>query len=418
MDFCYQAGVCLSFVRELKLSTFTMASVLSRRNWLKSGALATSGALVAPTLTQAAPMAALSVSPYEAVYLERQRELALELALAQAPQVKARLSANENPWGPSAKAKEALMKAVDSSFLYAGPVVMSLRKLIAEQAGVPEDHILLGAGSSELLMASLMLYGPKGKILMADPCYISNRDDQTDNNGMAFDKVPLTKDYQYDLSAMDGRLNAQTSLIYVCNPNNPTGVMLPSAQLRSFCESASAKAPVLVDEAYIDYAASPATDTMLDCVRKGQNVIVLRTMSKLHAFAGLRVGYAVAKPEVIKAMRRFCSGGFSISTPSAAAAIASLQDQSFQQYTLQKTAESKQFLYDFLKGADYTWLPSSANFVLFPLRMKSQTFMSRMMEEGVSVRRWEFAAQHWCRLSIGTLDDMKTFANAFQRVVS
>jgi len=392
-----------------------MASVFSRRDWIKSGLLATAGTVALPTLTQ---QAAALAGPYGAVYLDRHRELAYEAALAAAPQLKARLSANENPWGPSAKAKEALIKSVDSSFLYAGPVVMELRKLIAAEAGVPEDYVLLGAGSSELLMGSLMLYGSKGKILMADPCYISNRDDQSDSSGMPFEKVALTKDYQYDLSAMAGRVDGKTSLVYVCNPNNPTGVILPSAQLRSFCDSVSSKAPVLVDEAYIDYAKDPKTDSMVDCIRKGQNVIILRTMSKLHAFAGLRVGYAIAQPAVIRELRKYCSGGFSISTPSAAAAVASMKDTEFQKFALQKTEESKKYLYDFLKSADYTWLPSSANFVLFPLRMKGQPFLSRMMEQGVSVRRWEFDAQHWCRVSIGTLDAMKAFTQAFEKVVS
>ena len=400
-----------------------MSNSFSRRQWLKSGLLTSAGTMALPAFVNDAVAAAEAstshiAGAYDTVYFERHRELAYEAALAAAPQIKARLSANENPWGPSSKAKEALVKAVDTSFLYAGPIVMELRKQIAQMNGVSEDYILLGAGSSELLSGSIMMAAPKGKILMADPCYISNRDDRSDNSGMQLDKVALTKDYQYDLEAMAPRVSAQTSLVYICNPNNPTGVMLPPDKLRSFCESASAKAPILVDEAYIDYAPNPKTDSMIDCIQKGQNVIILRTMSKLHAFAGLRVGYAIAQPAVIKELRKYCSGGFSISTPSASAAIASLNDADFQQFALQKTNESKQFLYDFLKQAGYTWLPSSANFVLFPLRMKSQTFMAKMMEEGVSVRRWEFDNQHWCRVSIGTLDQMKSFTAAFQKVVS
>lgn len=359
-----------------------------------------------------------SANAFGRVYWERELELAHEATLATIPQIKARLSANENPWGPSDKAKKALIKAADTAFLYAGPATMELRKKIAELNGVPEDHVLLGAGSSELLMASLMLYGPKGKILMADPCYISNRDDRGDNSGLQMDKVPLTKDYQYDLEAMAPRVSSETSMVYICNPNNPTGVILPADKLRSYCESVSAKTPVLVDEAYIDYAKDPKTESMIDCLQKGQNVIILRTLSKLHAFAGLRVGYALAQPAVIKELRKYSSGGFSISAPSVHAAVASLADADFQKFTLEKTAASKQFLYDFLKQNDYTWLPSSTNFVLFPLRMKSQPFVTRMMEEGVSVRRWEFDKQHWCRVSIGTMDEMKTFAGAFQKVIS
>jgi histidinol-phosphate aminotransferase len=375
--------------------------------------MASAGTLALPALARNAQP---GLDVFGEVY--RERELALEAAIAKQPQIKARLSANENPWGPSEKAKKALIKAIDTSFLYAGPATMELRKKLADMNGVPEDHILLGAGSSELLMASLMLYGPKGKIIMGDPCYISNRDDNGDSGSMNLDKVPLTKEYQYDLDAMVPRVGANTSMVYICNPNNPTGVILPAGKLRDYCGSISAKTPVLVDEAYIDYAKDPKTESMINCVQKGQNVIILRTLSKLHAFAGLRVGYAIAQPATINQLKKYASGGFSLSGTSVAAAIASLADTDFQQYTLKQTAASKQFLYDFLTAQDYTYLPSSANFVLFPLRMKGQPFLAKMMDEGVSVRSWEFDRQHWCRVSIGTMGEMKTFANAFQKVIS
>lgn len=235
---------------------------------------------------------------------------------------------------------------------------------------------------------------------------------------MPVDKVPLTKDYQYDLDAMATRVGADTALIYICNPNNPTGVMLPAPKLKSFCDAVSSKTTVLVDEAYIDYTPSPTTDSMVECVRKGQNVLILRTLSKLHGFAGLRIGYALAQPATLKELRKYCSGGFTISATSAAAAVASLRDTAFQAMVLKNTLASKSFLLDTLTSMGYTYLPSSANFVLFPVKMKGQMLLQKMMAEGVSVRSWFFEEQNWCRVSIGTMDEMKAFKDAFTKSVS
>ncbi|MCP1384661.1 pyridoxal phosphate-dependent aminotransferase [Runella salmonicolor] len=393
-----------------------MSSNLNRRDWLKSGLLASAGL----TIGQANPVNAAPVFTQGIlnVYAERELELAHEAMLAAAPQIKARLSSNENPWGPSTAAIKAISDTAPKSFLYAGPVTMELRKAIAEMNGVSPDQVLLGAGSSELLMASLLMAGAKGKVMMAETCYISGRDAREDGATMPTIKVPLTKDYQYDLDAMDTRLSADTSLVYICNPNNPTGVMLPSAKLSSFCDTASPKSTVLVDEAYIDYAPNPATDSMVEHVRKGQNVLILRTLSKLHGFAGLRIGYALGQPATLKELRKYCSGGFTVSTTSAAAAIASFKDKAFQEMVLKNTAESKKFLYDTLKSMDYTYLPSSANFVLFPIKVKGQVLLQKMMAEGVSVRSWFFDQQNWCRVSIGTMDEMKAFKEAFAKSVS
>lgn len=393
-----------------------MSSHLNRRDWLKSGLIASTGIALGSTT------AAVAARPHTFglfdVYAEREMELAQEALLAAAPQIKARLSANENPWGPAPAAIKAITEAAPNAFLYAGAVMSDLRKTIADMNGVSADQVLLGAGSSELLMASLLMAANKGKVMMAETCYISGRDAREDGATMPVDKVPLTKDYQYDLDAMATRVGADTALIYICNPNNPTGVMLPAPKLKSFCDAVSSKTTVLVDEAYIDYTPSPTTDSMIECVRKGQNVLILRTLSKLHGFAGLRIGYALSQPATLKELRKYCSGGFTISATSAAAAVASLRDTAFQAMVLKNTLASKSFLLDTLTSMGYTYLPSSANFVLFPVKMKGQMLLQKMMAEGVSVRSWFFEEQNWCRVSIGTMDEMKAFKDAFTKSVS
>lgn len=390
-----------------------MSFNINRRDWLKKSLIATAGLSAASTYIQRA-----QANP--TVRRELQMSLSPDFQLENSfvginPPVvmKARLGANENPWGPSAKTKEALIEAVGVSNRYGMQSRAALVKLIAEKEGVPENYILLGAGSSELLTASMVAYGLKGKIICGDPCYISGNEEK-----IPMEKVPLTKDYQYDLDAIAGRLNGSQSLVYITNPNNPTGAMLPADQLTAFINKVSDKTPVLVDEAYIDYAKNPKTDCMVASINAGKNVLILRTMSKLYAFAGLRVGYAIAKPEILKTIAPYCSGGFDISVPSFAAAVAALKDTDFQHLTLTNTAESKKYLYDFLTKAGYSYVPSSANFVLFPIKMKGQDLMSKLMAEGVMVRRWEFDRQHWCRVSIGTMDEMKAFAEAFSKIAS
>ncbi|WP_044173355.1 pyridoxal phosphate-dependent aminotransferase [Flectobacillus major] len=390
-----------------------MSFNINRRDWLKKSVLATAGLSAATAFIQRA-----EASP--AIRRELQMSLSPDFQLEKAfvginpPAVmKARLGANENPWGPSEKVKQALISAISESNRYGRQGRADLIKLIAEKEGVPENYILLGAGSSELLTASMVAYGMKGKIICGDPCYISGNEEK-----IPLEKVPLTKEYQYDLDAIAGRLNGSQSLVYITNPNNPTGAILPADTLTAFINKVSDKVPVLVDEAYIDYAKNPKTDCMVASINAGKNVLILRTMSKLYAFAGLRVGYAIAKPEILKAIAPYCSGGFDISVPSFAAAIAAIKDTDFQKLTLANTAASKQYTYDFLTKAGYPYIPSSANFLLFPVKMKGSDLMSKLMAEGVMVRKWEFDRQHWCRVSIGTMDEMKIFAEAFSKIAS
>lgn len=390
-----------------------MSSNLNRRNWLKKSLFATAGLTTASAFIQKA--AANPVLRQELQY-SLLPEFLLEKEYSNIPvaaKTLVRLSANENPWGPSEKTKQALIGAIGDANRYAFKLRGELVKAIAEKEGVPENYILLGAGSSELLTASLVAYGQKGKIIVGDPCYISGNEER-----VPMEKVALTKDYQYDLDAIAGKINGSQSLVYVTNPNNPIGAVLPSESFSAFIDKVSDKITVLSDEAYIDYAKDPKTASMIPAVKAGKNVLVLRTMSKLYAFAGLRCGYAIAKPEILKTIQPYCSGGFDMSVPSFAAAIAAFKDVEFQQLTLKNTEESKQYLYSFLTKAGYTYIPSSANFVIFPLKMKGSDMLAKMAAEGVMLRKWEFDRQHWCRVSIGTMDEMKAFAEAFTKVIS
>ncbi len=388
-----------------------MSSSVTRRHWLKSGAaLATGVAFGTPSFRTFARDAA-----GRRQLLARQYEARL---FADAPPLKARLFANENPFGPSEKAKKAITDSLKDCHQYPFMAMRQLVSLIAKTEGVKEENILLGAGSSELLLAAALHYSLSsrgGSILSADPSYTWLME-AAGGLGAGWDKVPLDKDYAHDLDAMEKRVSDKTSLVYLCNPNNPTGTIVSPGRLKSFCEAVSRKKPVFVDEAYIDYTDDPARHSVVDCVRKGQNVMVARTFSKLHAFAGLRVGYLVAQPAAIKELEKYCSGGWDTSSPSMAGAMASLQDAGFRDYARVKNAESKAFLCKTLKDEGYEYVPSHANFVLFPLKMNGKKFTEEMMKRGVGVRYWEFNNAQWCRVSMGTPEQMGYFAEAFRQL--
>ena len=291
-----------------------MAASMNRRNWLKSSALLAGGMTVFSGSINSLLAKPVRMAGKKLVAESMNLATDESVLLAAPGPMKARLNANENPFGPSAKAKKAVMDALDTSYQYPSVYTRELVNKIAEYEGVKPENILMGAGSSPLLLASAMYFSEKSgsNIVSGDPTYASLPRGAAEFN-TAWTKVPLTADYKLDLDAMEKKVDSSTSLMYICNPNNPTGTVVDTAKLKAFCERVSKKVPVFVDEAYIDYLPDPKAASVMDCINKGQNVIVARTFSKLYGFAGLRVGYIVAQPDLVKALGKYTAGVFSIS---------------------------------------------------------------------------------------------------------
>jgi histidinol-phosphate aminotransferase len=393
-----------------------MAAQMNRRNWLKSSAFLAGGLTFfsgsfTPLLAKPSRVLGSKLSEDSINYLTDEA-----VNLASPPQLRAKLNSNENPFGPSEKAKKAVMEALDTSYQYGFADVRQLAVKIAEYEGLKPENVLMGAGSSPLLLAAAMHYAQTGKghIISGDPTYASLPRD-AENFKATWVKVPLTADHKLDLDAMEKKIDANTSLVYLCNPNNPTGTVVDTAKLKAFCERVSKRVPIFIDEAYIDYLPDPQAASLMDSVKKGQNVMVARTFSKLYGFAGLRVGYLVAPAETVKVLAKYTDGG-AISATSAKAALAAYQDKTFLADALQKTNASKKFLYETLKKEGYEFIPSSTNFVMFPLKIDGAKFVEEMGKRGVGVRFWAFNNMNWCRVSIGRMDEMQAFAEAFKQL--
>lgn len=387
-----------------------MSNEMNRRAWLKTSTLLTGGlTFLSGTLSSIAGSASPRIISPRVLSDGEFEEEAL-------PQLKARLFANENPFGPSEKAKKAIIDSLGTSYQYAFRQAGQLVEKITAFEGLGEDMVALGAGSSPLLHAAAMYFMRNGgSVISGDPSYADLPEHVEDMKGK-WVKVPLTADYKLDLATMEKAVDSTTKLVYICNPNNPTATTLDMAELKSFCERVSKKVTVFVDEAYIDYLDNPQEATMIDGVKKGQNIIVARTFSKLYGFAGLRIGYMIAQPQILKNLEPYCTGSSCMAGPSIHAALASYQDRAFLDGALQKTKTSKDYLYSVLKKEGYEYIPSTANFVMFPIKMEGKRFTDEMMKRGVGVRFWKFNNRDWCRVSVGRMDEMEAFAAAFKEI--
>ncbi len=388
-----------------------MSNKMDRRQLLKTGVLMAGGLSVASGWLNK-----LAAAPVNTCYASG--FVSDAAAVLGAPvELKARLFANENPFGPSSKAKEAISAALAQSYQYPFMYARDLSTKIADFEGLKPENLMMAAGSSPLLMAAAIHFSqqPGSNIVTGDPTY-EDLPHKATLLKTTWKKVPLTAEYKLDLDAMEKAIDGNTSMVYICNPNNPTATVLETEKLKSFIDRVSTRVTVFIDEAYIDYLDDPKGTTMIGKIKEGKNIIVARTFSKLYGFAGLRVGYVFAQPDLIKKLSLYTEGPNSLSTTSLHAAMASYQDQEFMKDALQKTIASKKFLYDTLKKEGYEYVPSFTNFVLFPLKMDSLKFVEEMGKRGVGVRSWKFNNKEWCRISIGRMDEMEAFATAFKEI--
>ncbi len=323
-------------------------------------------------------------------------------------EIRARLHSNENPYGPSERARRAMLEAFDEGCRYPSPQYKALEELIAQKEGLSPEHVVLGAGSHEILRIAGMTYGlGGGEVVTAYPTF-EGMENYAGTVGAYVHRVPLGENFEIDLDAMDRRITQAVRLIFVCNPNNPTGTIVSGDRLRAFCESAARRAVVLVDEAYHDYVDAPEYSSMIDLVRDGCNVIVSRTFSKIHGLAGLRIGYGLARPDITSRLRQFRSS-HGVNVLGLRAAIASYQDTEFQAFSRQKNTEARAYLYRTLDDLGYRHLPSHTNFVFFRIGQDTQAFREAMQKRGVLVGRPFPPYQDWSRVSLGTMDEMKIF---------
>jgi histidinol-phosphate aminotransferase len=344
----------------------------------------------------------------------RSGELTLETEAS--PREALRMMWNENPYGPSEVARAAMASAFREANLYPDEAIDGMRSVLAEQVGLTRDHVLLGTGSTEILQVVALARGmPGGEVISADPTFqVLNH--YAENLGATVHRVPVDDALRLDLEAMSEKVNANTKLIYVCNPNNPTGTIVPDAELRPFCEEMSERALVVVDEAYHEYVEHPGYRSLVDLVRDGRDVIVTRTASKIHGLAGLRVGFGIAQPEMVTQLQNQLTGTMNIM--GLRAATASYRDTEFQSYCFKQNKQSKSVVYETLRELNRRYVESETNFVFFETGIPIEQVRKDMKARGIRVGRPFPPYLKWCRLSMGKPDEMQKFSEALKSTLA
>jgi histidinol-phosphate aminotransferase len=327
-----------------------------------------------------------------------------------------RLSANENPYGPSAKAHEAMKNAHSMCNRYPDEANDVLIDKIAKINNVNREQVVLGDGSSEILkLCAETFTGPtQGKLIAADPTFEAILE-YTKANGAEVVKVPLTSSFAHDLPRMSGA--AKGGLIYICNPNNPTASITSKNDLREFIANTPRETMIVVDEAYFHYADSPDYESMIPLVKDHPNLIVARTFSKIYGMAGLRCGYCVAQPETIKRMHPFQMWD-SVNIIALAAASASLGDPDQVPNGQRLNSEAKSFTTSELDKMGYKTIPSQANFIMFDCKRPVVPLIQALKQRNVHVGRLFPALPNHVRLTIGKKSEMETFLAAFKQAVA
>lgn len=322
------------------------------------------------------------------------------------------LRSNENPYGPSPLARKSFVDNANISNRYNWDIADQLISDLAKKNNVKDENILLGAGSTEILdLVAKYVTLEKGNYVIADPSY-EYWTDTLDNLGLTKNKVPLTTDKKINLQAMFEAVNQNTKLVYICNPNNPTGTICEREALLEFVTKIPESTIVLIDEAYLEFAKQQSISNI---VNDKKNIIITKTFSKIYGLAGARIGYAIAHKTIIDNLGNLQSNtNNSVSVLSKLAAIASLKDDKFVSncYTLNENV--RQYTISELKKLNCECISSNTNFIYFSLSNYKKDYFKQLENNNIEGGRIYEEQGKWTRITVGKMDEMKKFIKAME----
>ena len=329
----------------------------------------------------------------------------------------AKLSSNENPYGPS----ERMLEAMNGAWKYAnryGYPDGDIQERIAEHHGVEPENILLGAGSGETLKVVALAYlGHNDKVIGVEPTYLTvfGVASGVDADGIM---LPLLEDFSQDIPGMieATRKNYRdVGLVYLCNPNNPTGMVVSAAETRQLLDGVPEDIPVLIDEAYHHFVDDPAYETAVPYVKEGRKVIIARTFSKIYGMAGLRLGYGIAPAEMIREMRVRSTG--SVNALVKWGGVAALEDVESETWVRETTLRLRRETVAQLEAMGYDVIPSETNFFMVNTGRPAAEVRSAFRERGVLVGRDFPPMLDYLRVSVGSEEEMARFMTAWKEIM-
>lgn len=366
-------------------------------------------------MTQFGPDYVRAIAPYQAG--KPIAEVAREFGLDEAKIVK--LASNENPFGMPESSKRAMARAMEDLGRYPDANAFELKAALAARYDVPADWLTLGNGSNDILEIAAHAFVQKGESVVYSQYSFAVYALATQGVGGRAIVVPA-RDYGHDLDAMAAAIEADTRLVYIANPNNPTGTFIAAPQIEAFLAKVPANVIVVLDEAYNEYLAPEHQFESSQWVRKYPNLIVSRTFSKAYGLAGLRVGFAIAQPAVTDLMNRIRQP-FNVNSLAQAAAVAALNDKEFLDKGAQNNAEGYKQLTAAFEELGLEYVPSFGNFVL--VRVGSDDAAGArvnlaLLKQGVIVRPvGNYGLPQWLRISIGLPEENATFIAALKKAL-
>ena len=326
-----------------------------------------------------------------------------------------KLASNENPFGCSEAAKQAIMNELANTSLYPDGAAVALTEALAGHLGVGKDQIIFGAGSDEvILMIARAFLVPGDETIMADetfPQYKHNAEIE----GAKIIEVPL-KDGRHDLPAMLEKVTDKTKIVWICNPNNPTGTIVTKDELDAFMAKVPAHVLVVLDEAYCEYIDDPAYPNGIEYVKRYPNVISLRTFSKIYGLASLRIGYGIGTPEIIRYINQVREP-FNTTRYAQAAAKAALEDTAFIAECRRRNAEGLAYLKAEFDRLGLRYFEPYGNFVMFDTGIPSQKVFDALLRKGIISRaRWTHYPTH-IRITVGSAEQNRKFIEALEQVL-
>lgn len=327
-----------------------------------------------------------------------------------------KLNSNENPFGPSKSVREVIRENFGLGCRYPFQYMKGLVRDIAKKEEVPESCVVITGGSTEGLQATGLVYGlGGGEIVAADPTFQALLR-YGEYFGAYVHRVPLDDSLTHDLEAMERRITGKTRLVFLCNPNNPSGTLLDPGELKDFCASVAGRAVVFSDEAYYDYITDPDYPSMVELVRENYNVIVSKTFSKVYGLAGMRIGYLIARPDIALRLRESLMAN--TNTLAILAARQALKDADFYKFSLAENERCKQWIYGELDQMGLPYLRSHTNFVFFKSGVPIQDLIPKMAAENVQIGRPFPPLFDWARISTGTFEEVQAFTHALKKVMA
>ncbi len=329
-----------------------------------------------------------------------------------------KMASNENPLGTSPLVQEVLCKNAPHAFRYSQAGNPVLRETLADHLGVPAECIVCGNGSDEIIDLLIRVLARPGmdNVAAFDPCF-SMYKVQSKLCGVAFRQVPLNEDFSFPWDGLLGLMDEATRLVFVTNPDNPSGYAVPAKEILNFAARIPQGATLVVDEAYIDFADPVATYSMLRLCEATRNIVLLRTFSKLFGLAGLRLGYGIMPPDLADYLMR-TRPPFSVNILAEKAGIAAVDDSDFIEATRMTVLEGKKALTRGMEACGCTVYPSQANFLLVKPPVDPVVVCDILLRQGIIIRPLASYGLNECfRVSVGNAEENQTFLQALEEVI-